>query len=189
MSHRHRWYGALLVACSVLGTVRSSPVQAQPKPPTNRAAANRALNGAVPGRPGAPQPMPMPVTFSGTLQQMRGGLLQVANDKQEQYVVKVDPRHTKVQCTGTAEPGFLRSGLYVRFSGEFDNRGTGSGELSELSIVTLSDAVRLGVVRDRTRGRGRKAQEKGQERRRQVRRRGTDSRHQERPTAGRRARP
>jgi hypothetical protein len=146
MSCRHRWYCTLVVAGWVVVAARSSPGQGQFKPPTNRGAYGAGANRAAPNRPMPPQPMP--VTVSGTLQQIKGGLLQVASATQEQYLVKVDPRHTKVQCTGTAEPDFLRSGLYVRFSGEFDNRGTGKGDLSELEIVTPSEIVRPGVVRD-----------------------------------------
>jgi len=154
MSPRHRWFCALVVACCVVAVIRTSSAQGQLKPSTNKAAPNKGglygagRSGAAPGRQGPQQPMAVPIEFSGTLQQMRGAILQVSNDKQEQYLVKVDPRHTKVQCTGTAEPAFLRTGLYVRLSGDFDNHGNAQGDVSELEIVSLSDTVRAGVMRD-----------------------------------------
>jgi len=139
MSSRCRCLIVLLVAGSVLSQVRSSPAQGQRRPlPYN----------PLQQRPLQPQPTAAPVTFSGTLQDMKGGLLEVASASQGPFLVKIDPRHTKVKCTGTAEKEFLRPGLYVRFSGDFDNRGAAKGELAELAIVSLSETVRQGVVQN-----------------------------------------
>ncbi len=136
----------ILVLClvAVFALTRSSPAQKPQRPYGQKPMAQNPMGN----KPMGQQPMAMPVTFSGTVQQIRAGLLQVASSNQESYVVKVEPRRTKVQCTGTAEPDFLRTGLYVRFSGEFDNRGTSKGDVSELTIVTLSDTVRPGVMAD-----------------------------------------
>jgi hypothetical protein len=54
----------------------------------------------------------------------------------DNWVLAVQPNATKVNITGTAEPDFLHSGLFVKFSGELDNKGTTlQKEIDQLEII------------------------------------------------------
>ena len=67
-------------------------------------------------------------------------------DKQtKRYVFKGG---TDVQVTGTAEPNFLRSGMYVRFSAGFDAKGKSSDVIDLLTIFSPNESRKVGIFRE-----------------------------------------
>ena len=72
---------------------------------------------------------------SGTLEAVRGNVLEVKTPMLEIWHVQIDPQ-AKVQVNGTAELDYLRPGLAVRFSGEIDKKGNLQGEVKDLEIFT-----------------------------------------------------
>ncbi len=100
-------------------------------------------------RPPAPPPAaPVACELEGTIAGYDQGVLQVVDAQQQAALVAIDPQKTSVIVTGTAEPGFLRAGLFVRFSSELDASGAAPVELSELQVFTPRDASSLGVTNE-----------------------------------------
>jgi hypothetical protein len=65
--------------------------------------------------------------------------------KTRRYVFKGG---TDIQVTGTAEPSFLRTGMYVRFSAGFDARGKSSDVISLLTIFSPNESRKVGIFRE-----------------------------------------
>jgi hypothetical protein len=93
------------------------------------------------------QQLPM-VDVSGTLERAGPGMLGIATSQQQNFLVSFNPRTTMVTCTGTAEPSFLRPGMFVRFSGQFDKKGKLTAEIDKLTIITLNKDTRPGIYPD-----------------------------------------
>ena len=85
-------------------------------------------------------------TVEGTLENMRPGFLQVATPEGN-WVVAVD-RKAKVKVTGTAEPEYLRPGMYVRFEVELDGRKRAApdSKIQEITIFNPQGPLDLGIA-------------------------------------------
>ncbi|HUY32942.1 MAG TPA: hypothetical protein VMV69_09185 [Pirellulales bacterium] len=70
------------------------------------------------------------------------GLL-VTDAKNNRVLVSPNPRAAKITVAGTAEPGFLKAGMYVRFEAKLDKQGNVKDEVTKLDIVDLSENVQL----------------------------------------------
>ncbi|MBI2823834.1 MAG: hypothetical protein HYX69_03980 [Planctomycetia bacterium] len=89
-----------------------------------------------------------PVDLKGTVANVGQGIIALTCDRQP-FVVKIDPRHTAVQCTGKAEQSCLQPGVLVRFSAQLDRKGAlAQPEISELCIVTPSPTAEPGIHAD-----------------------------------------
>jgi hypothetical protein len=71
--------------------------------------------------------------------------LRVKCSDSESWLVNIQPGETKVEVTGTAEPGYLRSGMHVRFTGEIDDKGDLQSEITELEVFTPQGKNALGL--------------------------------------------
>ncbi len=89
------------------------------KPKLEPFAAEGRIRAVIPGR------MKMP------------GRIQILTDSTQNWLVLVDPK-TIVRVVGTAEPDFLRAGMFIRFTAEVDNRGMAKEKLKQLTIFTPS---------------------------------------------------
>lgn len=85
-------------------------------------------------------------TVEGTLENMRPGFLQVATPEGI-WVVAVD-RKAKVKVTGSAEPEYLRPGMFVRFEVELDarQRVPPDAKIQEITIFTPQAPTDLGIA-------------------------------------------
>lgn len=81
----------------------------------------------------------------GTVMGVVPGGIQMLTERDSAWLIQVVPRQSQVKVTGTAEPGFLRSGLFVKFSGEIDAKGVLQGEVKEMEIVTPAGKNSMGV--------------------------------------------
>jgi hypothetical protein len=115
---------ALLAACILLGLL--VPVEGQ---------------GIGRGRTARPpkvlKPETEPFVAEGTVRAIMPGRIQMLSDSGQNWTVAVDPKAV-VHVTGTAEPDFLRPGLFIRFKAEIDQRGTAKEKLRELTIFRPS---------------------------------------------------
>jgi len=84
---------------------------------------------------------------SGTIEEVSDQMLRIKVSDSEIWLVEVKPE-TKIEVTGTAEPGFLRSGLHVRFEGEIDKKGNLQADIDELEIFTPQGKNGLGLFSD-----------------------------------------
>jgi hypothetical protein len=73
------------------------------------------------------------------------GGIQLLTERNVPWLVQVDPRRTAVKVTGTAEPGFLQPGIFVKFTGTIDEKGALSEELKELEIYTPAGKGGMGT--------------------------------------------
>lgn len=109
-------------------------------------AAAAILLAAYASQTGAQQQL-RAVEMKGTIEASSPGVISVKCDGQEIYL-KIDPRNTKVECSGTAEASYLQPGLLVRFRAELDKKGVAQDDVSELSIVSPSEKNDPGITSD-----------------------------------------
>lgn len=85
--------------------------------------------------------------LQGQVMGVRPGMIQWTDDSGQSMYVKLLPQ-TQVQVKGTADPEFLRPGLFVRFHATVNQQGEVDGPLSELTIFTPRDGYAVGVFND-----------------------------------------
>ena len=100
------------------------------------------------GSTGAQQPQP-PKTLdeSGTVKDVSDGKIQFETAKNEMWLIQLSGE-TKLRVEGTAELSYLRGGLAVRFTGEFDKKGALSEDIKEIEIFTPQGKNGLGLFSD-----------------------------------------
>ena len=59
--------------------------------------------------------------------------------------VKINPGETKLEITGTAEPGYLHKDIHVRLTGEIDAKGNLQNEIESLEVFTPQNKNSLGL--------------------------------------------
>jgi hypothetical protein len=88
------------------------------------------------------------IDLKGTVEQVGADGLTIKCEGQS-FLLAVDPSHTKVVCSGTAERSYLKPGVMVRFEGEFDRRmQLKGGPLEEIFVVTPSETSQPGIHTD-----------------------------------------
>ncbi len=87
--------------------------------------------------------------MKGSIVGVRPGLIQCTDEKGKPYMIKLDPERTKrVVVSGTAEPEFLRAGVFVRFTALLDKRGKPTEPVAEMTIFDPRDGFAMGVFPD-----------------------------------------
>jgi hypothetical protein len=87
--------------------------------------------------PRAVKPELEPFAAEGTLRAVMPGRIQMVTDSTQNWLVLIGPK-AAIHVTGTAEPDFLKAGMFIRFTAEVDRRGQAKGELKQLTIFTPS---------------------------------------------------
>lgn len=90
------------------------------------------------------KPKTEPFMAEGTVQAVLPPRIRMLADSGQQWIVIVDPKAT-VHVIGTAEPDFLRPGMFIRFTAEIDKRGTVKEKLRRLTIFTPSSKDPVGA--------------------------------------------
>ena len=85
------------------------------------------------------------VTADGTLKGLSPAVAQVLGGRGEQWLVKVPPVQ-QISYNAQAEPDWLRPGMFVEFTAEFDAKGLATEPLKQLSVFTPSAEQPLGAV-------------------------------------------
>ncbi len=104
------------------------------------------------GAPGGPrsaqQQAPKTLEDSGTIKEVSDGQIQFETTKNsEMWWIQLSGE-TKLRVEGTAEISYLRGGLAVRFTGEFDKKGALQEDIKELEIFTPQGKNGLGFFSD-----------------------------------------
>lgn len=92
------------------------------------------------------QPKTENLNTTGTIKGMRGGVLLVAGDAGEQWLVQLRARPQDVTFTGAAEPAFLKPGMLVQFTGKFNKRGQCVEPVGALTIFTVREGYAVGIA-------------------------------------------
>jgi hypothetical protein len=97
---------------------------------------------------------PEPLKVSGTLKRAAPGVIQMATDTGDMWLLKIDARPQDVTFSGTAEKSFLRTGMFVEFRGQISKKGVVAEPVANLTVFTPSDARPPGVDADSVGGEG-----------------------------------
>lgn len=81
----------------------------------------------------------------GTVMGVMPNLVQVLTKDKGAWWVQVAPGKSVVKISGTAEPTFLHGGVFVKFSGEINEKGVLQSEVKEMEIVTPTGKASSGV--------------------------------------------
>ena len=84
---------------------------------------------------------------TGTVKEVDGPRFHMITTKTDAWWIQIVPG-TKLHVTGTAEVGYLRQGLTVRFAGEFDKKGALQGDIKEIEVFTPQGKNGLGIFLD-----------------------------------------
>ena len=88
------------------------------------------------------------VELTGTLKDMGPGLLQIEAANGDIWLVQVANRPQEISYVGTAEPDWMRAGLWVRFQSHltFQRKVQADGPVTELTVVTPSEEQLPGIA-------------------------------------------
>jgi hypothetical protein len=93
-----------------------------------------------------PGPKAENLNTSGTIKGLRPGLLLVASETGEQWLVQLRTRPADLAFTGAAELAFLKPGMLVQFTGKFNKRGQCVEPIGSVTIFTVREGYALGVA-------------------------------------------
>jgi hypothetical protein len=82
---------------------------------------------------------------TGKVEDVSDDIVRVKVSDSDTWLVKINPGETKLEITGTAEPGYLHKDLHVRLTGEIDGKGTLQSEIESLEIFTPQNKNALGL--------------------------------------------
>ena len=105
------------------------------------------LLGLLAGTGRGQQQAPKTLDEKGTVKGVVDGKIQFEADKGGIWWIQLSG-DTKLRVEGTAETSYLRGGLAVRFTGEFDKKGALSEEIKEIEIFTPQGKNGLGLFPD-----------------------------------------
>lgn len=110
------------------------------------AMASLLVGSAVAQQPGAPQVPREQLRTTGKVLGMRGPLMQLENSEGEKWVLQIEANVQNLSFTGSAEPGFLRPGMMVRFNAKINKRGDATEVIDQLILFTPRPGFELGVI-------------------------------------------
>ncbi|GIW95822.1 MAG: hypothetical protein KatS3mg110_3871 [Pirellulaceae bacterium] len=84
--------------------------------------------------------------LEGKLQRLAPGLLQVADEQGNVWLVKIEANPRDVSFSATAAPEWLGPGMWVRFSAVLDQRLQAQEPVKELTVFTPLDPSQLGII-------------------------------------------
>lgn len=85
---------------------------------------------------------------SGVLKDMRGNVLLVLAADGGQLLVKAPERPLDLAFNASADVDWLKRGMLVRFTGQFDKRGQAVSPIGELTVFTPRPEYQVGVFAD-----------------------------------------
>lgn len=88
-----------------------------------------------------------PFEGSGKIIRIESGAVEMTTDAAEKFVVGI-PATAKISVAGPAEQSFLTSGTLVRFSVDLDAKMLPKSEVSEVTVVEVSETIKPGVYAD-----------------------------------------
>ena len=104
------------------------------------------LSGLLAAGGRAQQQAPKTLEDSGTIKGVSDSEIQIETTKNSEiWLIQLVGGETKLRVEGTAEPSYLRGGLTVKFTGEFDKKGALSEDIKELEIFTPQGKNDLGL--------------------------------------------
>lgn len=94
------------------------------------------------------------VMANGVVKGVRPGLLAIVTEEGEQWLVKTPERPQSISFVASAERGWLRPGMLVRFKNSFDAKGKPVALVRQLEVISLRPDTQVGVTADAKLGGG-----------------------------------
>jgi hypothetical protein len=90
---------------------------------------------------------------SGTVKGLQRGMIHLVTDAGDQWLVQVQAtRPQDVSFTGTAEPSFVKPGMWVRFQTKLSRRGDAAEPIDSVEVFTPREGYQAGVYADAASG-------------------------------------
>lgn len=104
--------------------------------------------------PDVPREMRENVELAGMLKQIGPGVLQIATEAGDKWLVRLEgrPQEMKVSFSGKADPSFLKSGMLVQFEGTVNKRGELQEKLEQIVVTSPREGIEVGVYPEATGG-------------------------------------
>jgi hypothetical protein len=93
-----------------------------------------------------PEIQPQKFEIKGKISGLAPGLIQVAAENGELWVVKVDANLKEIKLTASAEPSWLQKGMFVEFENRFNARGQAVTAVTELKVFTPDAKTLFGAT-------------------------------------------
>jgi hypothetical protein len=84
------------------------------------------------------------IKLDGTIEEMQGPIAKIVDKNNVEWLVSVD-KNTKFTYSATAEPDWLKPGMWVRFKAKFNSQGEPQSIPSEITVFTPKKTDKLGV--------------------------------------------
>lgn len=103
-----------------------------------------------------PQDLRENVELAGALKQIGPGVLQMATEAGDQWLVRLEgrPQEMKLSFSAKADPSFLRTGMLVQFEGTVNKKGQLQEKLDLVVVTSLREGIEVGVYPEVARGQG-----------------------------------
>jgi len=85
------------------------------------------------------------VRASGKVKGFQRGILHVVTESGDQYYVKLPERSQSISFSASAEPEWLRPGMFVQFASKFDKKGQATQLISMLLVFSPGPDDKLGL--------------------------------------------
>ncbi len=90
------------------------------------------------------KPETEPFAAKGTIEAIARGKIQILTNTDQQWLVGIAPE-AQIEVTGTAKVDFLRPGMFVKLTADFDKRGKAAEPVGRLILFTPSQQEPIGV--------------------------------------------
>ncbi len=89
------------------------------------------------------KPQTEPFAAEGTIHAVALGQIQILTHTNQPWMIYLDPK-AAIHVVGTAEADFLRPGMFIQFTAEFDRRNKSMEKVPQLTIFTPTPQVGIG---------------------------------------------
>ena len=95
------------------------------------------------------KPEPKKISVNGTIEDMdmEKGLAKIVDGDETEWIVKLD-RNTKFTYSGTAEPAWIRRGMWVRLTTDFNSKGEPQRSPKDVLVFQRKKGDKLGIYND-----------------------------------------
>ncbi len=90
------------------------------------------------------KPETEPFAATGTIEAIAQGKVQILTNTDQQWLVEIVPQ-ADIKVTGTAKVDFLRPGMFVKLTADFDKRGKAAEPVGRLILFTPSQQEMIGA--------------------------------------------
>lgn len=84
----------------------------------------------------------------GELQGLKGDVMFIRTSGGEQWAVKAPKDASKLMFKGAATPAWLKKGMWVQFTANFDAKGVVHGGVNQLLVITPNKETKVGVTQE-----------------------------------------